>query len=141
MRSPMSRRAPLTGALLLALGLTACSSPTPNRPLDRAPAGTSDGAAAPASSGGYRNDPISGGPEVWDDLYGVPTEDPNAPYPPPPFAAEPTDSAYPPPRGGDAPAPSDAAGGEGDADGAGGAGSGDATAAPAEPTATPTPTR
>lgn len=135
MRSPTSRRAPVAGAILLALGLTACSSPTPNRPLDRAPAGTSDGAAAPASGSGYRNDPISGGPEVWDDLYGTATEDPNAPYPPPPFAAEPTDSAYPPPRGGDTAAPADAEGGEGDAGGAGG----DA-AATAEPTAVATPT-
>lgn len=133
MASPTSRRYTVAGALLLSLGLAACSSPTPNRPQDRAPDGASESGGAPSSGSGFRSDPISGGPEVWDDLYGSATDDPNAPYPPPAFVAEPTEGAYPPPRGGDAGAGDAPTGTEAaPADG-------DATAAPSEPTAAPTP--
>lgn len=134
MRISTHRPARAAGVLCLSLGLAACSSPTPSRPQDNAPAAvggdTSATPAAPSSNGSFRTDPISGGPEVWKDLYGPEsTVDPDAPYPPP-APTLPSDSPYPGPDGAkdDAAAPpADAAT---SAPGAGGAA--------AKPTAAPT---
>lgn len=102
MRSPCTHRTRAAGLLVLALGLAACSSPTPNRPQDAAPGGESGGGsaetpAAPSSSGSFRTDPISGGPEVWDELYG--TAPPDEGYPPKRFEAPTQESPYPGPDG------------------------------------------
>lgn len=129
MPSPCTHRTRAAGLLVLALGLAACSSPTPNRPLDSDPlirdaAGTP---AAPSSSGGsFRTDPISGGPEVWDELYG--TAPPDEGYPPMRFEHPTKVSPYPAPDG-------DAGDEDGDASDAAATSDGDASATP---TATPT---
>ncbi|MEO8083823.1 MAG: hypothetical protein ABI780_08380 [Ardenticatenales bacterium] len=128
MRSPTYRPALAAGVLFLSLGLAACSSPTPSRPQDNAPAGVGgDGAsgtpAAPSSSSGFHTDPISGGPEVWKDLYPPEsTVDPDAPYPPP--LPTPANGAYPAP--------------DGSGDGAAEPSSGATTNGATEPTAAPT---
>ena len=102
MRSPCTHRTRAAGLLVLALGLAACSSPTPNRPLDAAPGGESGSGsaetpAAPSSSGSFRTDPISGGPEVWDELYGTAPADEG--YPPKRFESPTLESPYPGPDG------------------------------------------
>jgi len=127
MRSPCTHRARAAGLLVLALGLAACSSPTPNRPLDGDPIGGGDAAAgtpaAPSSSSGFRTDPISGGPDVWDEIYG--TAPPDQGYPAPILEAPLDESPYPGPDGE----------ADGAADGEGAAGT--ATSTPT-PTAAPT---
>lgn len=101
MCSPSTHRARAAGLLVLALGLAACSSPTPNRPLDSDPIGGGDAAAgtpaAPSSNSGFRTDPISGGPEVWDEIYG--TAPPDQGYPAPILESPTDESPYPGPDG------------------------------------------
>lgn len=116
MRSPTTHRAPAAGLLLLALTLTACSSPTPSRPQDRTtPAAgdaSSDTSNAPAAGSGFRTDPISGGEAVWDEMYGTEappeSESPDQPYPRPSEEPLIDDSPYPGPgtaTGDDEPTP------------------------------------
>lgn len=107
MRSSTTHRAPAAGLLLLALTLTACSSPTPSRPQDNVtPAAgdaSSDNSGAPSSGSGsgFRTDPISGGEAVWNEMYGTEappeTLSPDQPYPRPTDEPRLDDSPYPGP--------------------------------------------